>query len=663
MIRLSLAISCLALSLYGAAPVYGQNSRLPSAASYYDQGRLFIREEDWYAAAESLLECLRLNPAHAEGSASLAECYYALGEFDQALAWTRKARSLARGNLALANLEAFSLIALGRLTEAASVITGVLASEPYNKEALFAAAELDIARGRHGDAVTRYRDAARRYPDDRRLLVSLALVLGSLGEADSARSYIERAIARHPQDYRVYYYAAYLDAKAGRLDTAVKHAESALFFRPGYAPAFSLLASLRYRTGAFEEALGLADKAIGLNRHDISAWYLKGMALIGMGRKADALAVLSTAASIDPHDEFVRAALEDVLFTETNLEDSRRSRWARWHFERGRDYHRRNLIEQSLFEYRRGLRLNPYAPDRREYAELLRIQGYPARYLEELRFMQALGLGDRDTGDALEAYDALLDEALYRRWGVNTAEAAKPHWNIAVFSLASQSSFYHADAGAAASRYIKDILVHERNINPMDTALSQPSFSHAFRQAREAGADYFLIISVSENERDLLVKGELFVGRTGTLAASFSAYRTGTDRLRNAARGIADRLNGSMPFRGELLQYKQGQGLIDKGRADGVENGAAYHVVKRGQALILHEGIGLAYSAGDIVGKLVIDTVDEEVASGAVTRNGFFDRITPGDEIILEPEQGGVPAPEPLADPELRALLRPLRQP
>ena len=662
MIRLSLGIACLVIGLCRAPFVYGQNNRPSGAGSYYDQGRLALLEEDWYAAAESLLECLRLNPAHAEGTAALAECYYALGEFDQALSWTRKARALARSNLALANLEAFSLIALGRLTEAASVIADVLTREPYNKEALFAAAELDIARGRHGDAVTRYREAARRYPDDRRLLVSLALVLGSLGEADGARSYIDRAITQHPQDYRVYYYAAYLDAKAGRLDTAIKHAESALFFRPGYAPAFALLASLRYRTGKFEEAARLADQAIGLNRRDISAWYLKGMATVGMGRKADALSVLSTAASIDPSDEFVRTALEDLMLTETSLEDSRRSRWALWHFERGRDYHRRNLIEQALFEYRRGLRLNPYAPDRREYAELLRIQGYPARYLEELRFMRSLGLGDKAVGDALEAYDALLDEALYRRWGVNTAEAVKGHWNIAVFSLASQSSFYHADAGAAASRYIKDILVHERNINPMDMDLSQPSFSHAFRRAREAGADYFLIISVSENERDLSITGELFVGRTGTSAASFSAYRTGADRLRNAARGIVDRLNRSLPFRGELLQYKQGQGLIDKGRADGVENGAAYHVVKRGQALILHEGIGLSYSAGDVVGKLVIERVDEEVSSGVVTRNGFFDRITPGDEIILEPEQGETPpAPEPLADPELRSLLQALR--
>ena len=182
------------------------------AAALYEKGRNFMAVENWYSAAETLLDCLRLNPAHAEGTAALAECYYELGEFDESLSWVRKARVLARGNTSLANLEAFTLIALGQLDAAASVISGVLAREPYNREALFAAGELDIARGRSSDALLRYRDAARRYPDDRRLLVSLALVSGSLGDNEAALSFINRALSQHPDDYRVFYYAAYIYA-------------------------------------------------------------------------------------------------------------------------------------------------------------------------------------------------------------------------------------------------------------------------------------------------------------------------------------------------------------------------------------------------------------------------------------------------------------------
>ena len=655
---------CIALMLSGLGYVEAQNNAgtgAARAAVLYEQGRNFMAVENWYSASEALLDCLRFNPAHAEGTAALAECYYELGEFDEALNWVRKARVLARTNASIANLEAVTLIALGRLDAAASVIADVLAREPYNREALFAAGELDIARGRSAEALLRYRDAVRRYPDDRRLLISLALVSGSLGDNVSALSFVDRALTQHPGDFRVYYYAAYINAQADRLPRAIAYAEQALGLRPGFGPARSLLANLRYRSGQYAEAARLADEAIAANRNDLGAWYLKGLAYVRLGQSADALAVLGNAMAVDPHDEFIRASLEDTLIAVTSLEDPRRSRWASWHFNRARDFCSRSLIDQSLYEYRRGLRLNPYAPDRREYADLLRIQGYPARYLEEIRFLQDLGIADRSLNDAAEAYSSLLSGALFQRWKVNPFEIDGRHWNVAVFSLAGQSSHYHVDAGAVASSYIKEILIHDRSIVPMNLELHQPSFSQAFRTAREANADYFLVISTMENERDISIKGELFVGRTGAPAGSFYTYRTGVDRLRNASRGIAEQLGVSLPFRGRLIARQQAQGLIDKGKVDGVKAGAVYDVVKKGRIQIAHDGIGLIYAEDDISGRITIESVDEEVASGTLVRSGFFDRIEAGDEIILKAGNDGKTPPETAANPELRALLRTLK--
>jgi tetratricopeptide (TPR) repeat protein len=648
------------------SPLLSPQSRFPdgSAAFYYGQGREYMAAEDWYSATEALLECLKLSPAHAEAAASLAECYYELGEYDEALIQVRKGRTLARGNMALANLEAVTLIALGQLDGAAGVISGILAREPYNREALFAAAELDIARGRTGDALIRYREVAPRYPDDRRLLISLALVQGSLGDADGARASIEKALVLHPGDYRVYYYAAYLDAQAGRLPQAIRYAAESLSLRPGFAPARSLLASLCYRSGRYEDAARLADEAIAADRDDIGNWYLKGMAYTRMGRISEAVAVLAAATAINAEDEFVRVALEDLVISGTPLEDPGRARWASWHFNRAREYRSRNLGDQALFEYRRGLRINPYAADRREYADLLRVGGFPARYLEELAFMQSLGMGDRGIADAVEAYEALLADTLHRRWSVDAVEiaASSRHWKLAVFSVASQSAFFHADAGSVASSFIKDLLVHDRNVEALEVELRQPSFSQAFRTAREAGADYFLVISVSESERDLSVKGELFTARTGSPAGTFHAYRTGTDRLRNAARGITDQLGASLPFRGVILRRRASQALVDKGRADGVEAEQVYDVVKRNRAVIFNEGIGLLYTPEDVAGILVINQVDEEVSLSTLSRSGFFDRIEAGDEVISQKQKNErTAAAEIPANPELRTLLRNLR--
>jgi tetratricopeptide (TPR) repeat protein len=652
---------CALLLLCGFGRIEAQNNSAAQAAVLYEQGRTFMANEDWYSASEALHECLRLNSAHAEGTSALAECYYELSEFDEALVWVRRARILARGNTSIANLEAFTLIALGRLDAAAVVISDVLSREPYNREALFAAGELDIARGRTAEALMRYREAVRRYPDDRRLLLSLALVSGSLGDNVAALSFIDRALSQHPDDYRVFYYAAYINAQAERLPQAIAYAEVALGLRPAYIPARSLLANLRYRSGQYNEAARLADELIAANREDMDAWYLKGLAYIRLGRASEALTILNNAIAINPNDEFIRAALEDAIITITNLEDPRRSRWATWHFARARDYRSRNLMDQSLFEYRRGLRLNPYAPDRREYADLLRIQGYPARYLEELRFLQELGMSDRNLTDAVEAYGSLLSGALYQRWQVNPIELDGRHWKIAVFSLAGQSSHAHVDAGTVASAYIKEILIHDRSVAVMDLELRQPSFSQAFRAARESGADYFLIISTMENERDLSLKGELFVGRTGAAVGNLFVYRTGVDRLRNASRGITAQLGALLPLRGVLVQRRQAQGLIDKGRVDGVKEGAVYDIVKKGRAQLANDGVGLIYTTDDTVGRITIENVDEEVASGTLIRNGFFDRIEAGDEVIFRAIGDTASPQEMAANPELRSLLRTLR--
>jgi hypothetical protein len=245
---------------------------------------------------------------------------------------------------------------------------------------------------------------------------------------------------------------------------------------------------------------------------------------------------------------------------------------------------------------------------------------------------------------------------------VEPTEVARRHWKVAVFSPSDQGAFYHADAALTASSYIRDLLVHDRNIEAMGLPLNQAGFSQAFRTAREAGADYFLIVSVAENERDLSITGELFVGRTGSPAAKFYSYRTGPDRLRNASRGIVDQLDAALPFRGVLLRRRAGQGLLDKGKADGVTAGTVYDLVKKGKGSIRNEGVGLVYAPEDIVGAFTVDRVDEELSSGVLARNGFFDRIEAGDEIIAkkddEAESAALPAP---ASPELRSLLRTLR--
>ncbi|MDR1468695.1 MAG: tetratricopeptide repeat protein [Spirochaetaceae bacterium] len=667
----------LCTALLGIAPPLDAQTKQDAVFSYHE-GRAFMMDGDYYGAAQSFLEGLKVNPAHAEATASLAECYYYLGEYEEALGWVRKARVLARANLDTANLEAFILAAIGQLDEAEGVLKTVLQAEPYNKEALFVQGEIDMARGRNGDALIRYREAVRRYPDDRRLLLSLALVSLSLNDYPNAQGYIDRAMTAHPDDYRVYYYAAWLSARRGDVGAAAAYVEKALYYKEDFAPALALLTVLRYRTGEYEEAVRLADGRIAANRNDTYAHYLKGLSLWRLGEAdpttaeahfREARAALDTVLTIngDNDDEFARALLEEILLRSTSLEDPSRARYAAWHFRRAADFRQRNLSDEALFEYRRGLRLNPYAAERRDYAETLRFKGYTGAYLNELLFIKELrGTEDADIDDAIETYTALNREALPLKYQIGIEELSR-HWQIALYTIDAEDappSAYHTDNAVVAAVYLKDVLVHDRNIAPGgEAAVRRSSFADAFRASRTRGDDYFLIIALDENERDLLLKATLYASRTGTELKTFTAYRSGENRLRNAARAVTDQLNAVLPFRASLIRRNANIAVIDKGRIDGVTQDSEYEVVKQGTAEIATDGVALKYGESVVVGTFKPTQIDEEVSLGILTRRGFFDRLAVGDDVILQPrlEQAPAQPATPRVGPELQALLRTLR--
>jgi len=647
---------CALLVLLGGTGLAAQT------AGFYPRARALMAEEAWYSASEILMENLRTNPAHAEGTFALAECLYELGEFDQALHWVQRARVLARTDMAVANLQAVTLIALGELDAAAETIAEILAREPNNREALFASGELDIARGRPADALARFSGALGRFPDDRRLLLSLALVSSALGQDEAAISFINRAAARHPDDYRVFFHSARVHAKAGRTEQALQLGLRALHLRPDYAPTRALLGNLRYVLGDFSGAADLANEAIAADREDMGAWYLRGLSFMRMGMGDEAIAVLGNAVAINPSDEFVRIALDEALLSGTALEDPRRKKSADWYFGRARDLRARNLISASLLDYRRGLRLDPFSPARAEYADLLRLQGYPARFVDELMFLRHLGLESPGESDTVEAFGSTIAGSLAGSWNLVGEAPDGRHWKLAVFSGIADSTSRHVDSSAIAASLVKELLIHDRNIVTVDIPLRQASFAAAFRAAREAGADYFLLISGTENERDFSVRAELFVARTGSPAETVDVFRTGPDRLRNAAEGVLLRLGTDLPFRGRLLQRRQSEAVIDKGRAEGVRVGDVFEIVQKDRAQVLGQGIGLAFDAEHLLGILTITEVDERISAGTITRDGFFDRIEAGDEALLRNAgPGGLRRQELSGNPELGAMLRTLR--
>jgi tetratricopeptide (TPR) repeat protein len=502
----------------------------------------------------------------------------------------------------------------------------------------------------------------------------------------------------------VYYYSAYLHAEAGETQAAFDDVNIALRLRPASLAAQRLLLTLSYSLARYDDAIKLADKLIASKSGPgelPNIWLVKGLSQRAQGDNTGAISTLGNACSLFPDDEFIRTALEETLLTTTVLENPLRRRWAQYHFTQADAFRARKLSGEAVYEYRRGLRINPYAPERKNYADLLRIQGYPELYYDQLTFITGNGTNDQSVKDIIEKNARTQANTLINRNSVQPSEV-RPRWNVAVFALPDSPVSAHADSSTLAAEYLKDVLQQGGKVNTVSLPEKVPNFSAAFRQARGV-SDYFLIVQLTENGAD--GRGAAFtinayVSSTGSPAAKYRANRTGPSRFTAAIRDAASAFTAALPFRASLIRRNAAIGLIDKGKIDGVKlpppatAGAAqvpaaqapaagqaapeappvYTIIRARAAVPKDEGLGLSYVPEDVVGTFIPAEVSDTVTRGSLTRQGFFDSIAPGDDIfVLPPPEDSVstapinaaapPAPPqtPAADPALRALLRSLR--
>lgn len=115
---------------------------------------------------------------------------------------------------------------------------------------------------------------------------------------------------------------------------------------------------------------------------------------------------------------------------------------------------------------------------------------------------------------------------------------------------------------------MNDLLSYNRRFAISAHLDSPSSYMEAFRQARTAGNDYFGIVNLQEDERDIQITLDLYVGRTGSKAETLTVYRSGNDRFGNAIRRIIGMFNQAMPVIGSIVGRSQAEAVIDIGSGD-----------------------------------------------------------------------------------------------
>ncbi len=637
------------------------------AVKLYDTGKSLQNREAWYQAIECFQESLRENPSYWRANQSMAECFYALGEYEQALSQVTKAEAYRKNDPILMDLRGFTLIGLGKTDDAAKAFSGVLRIWPNDVQARFGLAELEVSAGRITSASGQYMDALKRNPENCKALLSLALICNKTGNAAAARQYISRALQYHGDDPQVFYYAAYLSFTDGQYGEAEGRVRNALSMKPDYDDAQELLAAILYRTGRYSEVISICDARVAKERSRESAWYMKALALEKLERYEEALKAARVGLEIAPEDEILRAMAERVIVERLSLEDQRRATWAAWHAERASRFEQKNMSDQALYEFRRVLKVNPYDVDSRiAYARIFLNKGFPARYVEQLEFVQSLGKSSNQVNDSVESYKKILSNSLTSKWKIDPLYLDKAHVSIGLYFQNDHSNVLHPDAERTTTEMLAETFSYDLRFKVTAHDAPVESYSQAFRASREGGEDYFALVRFSENKRDVRMNVELYVSRTGSKAETWSVFRTGNDRYSNALRRLTQIMGSTFPVRGQVLNRYQADSIIDLGRMDGVKADQKFDIVPRDLVRVKNEGIGVDYKPEDVLGVFTLSAADEDVSQGKLERSGFFDRINRGDVAILRTETEAAPDKplEPTTakeQPELLSLLRKIR--
>ena len=141
----------------------------------------------------------------------------------------------------------------------------------------------------------------------------------------------------------------------------------------------------------------------------------------------------------------------------------------------------------------------------------------------------------------------------------------KAHLSVGLFYQVNAANVFHPEAEKLTAALINDILSYNRRFAVSAHLDSPSSYTEAFSPARTAGNDYFGIVNLQENERDIQITLDLYVGRTGSKAETLTVYRSGNDRFGNAVRRIIGLFNQAMPVIGSIAGGSEAEAVMDIG--------------------------------------------------------------------------------------------------
>jgi tetratricopeptide (TPR) repeat protein len=219
--------------------------------------------------------------------------------------------------------KAQTLVKQGKKEEASGILTGIMATHPYNKEAVQWWLIANMKRSPTGevDAIPMLDSLARMYPDNTGILFFKVFIQAENGMNQEALANVENLIKIQPDDADNWIIKGQILHALGRFQEAATAFDRSIVLNPARTDVYGMKAASLIKLGKLDDALAAVNHAIDLSPNDPSAIYNRACIYSLLGNKVNALSDLKKAIEMNPefkkyapNDEDLKSLYDDEEF-------------------------------------------------------------------------------------------------------------------------------------------------------------------------------------------------------------------------------------------------------------------------------------------------------------------------------------------------------------
>ncbi|AHH10211.1 tetratricopeptide repeat protein [Borrelia coriaceae] len=614
-----------------------------TAIEYYQKAQSYYLMQKYYDAIDELLEAVKINPNYYEAYKFIAEIYYLLKIYNQAQFFIEKAYKMSNGDTEYKILYANILLKNNGTERAKKFYSEVLAKHKNNIDALVGLASIFEEEGLFIAAANYYLSILEYNQTNYHAFEHLMNIYEKLSLNDKAQHLINKVRGNFTSVPDFHKRVAEFSIKTNSLGVAEKYAQNYLMlvkttYRDfGLVDAYRLLSLVYLYQSKYQDAVDVLKKAIHIDQNSDELYYLLGYSYLKLEKVDKAVLNLERAKSMKKDLEFYNIALEESFFVSdfrssfkennsTNIAISKR-----YESEAFKAFKNLNL-DKAVFNAKSAVDIYPDNDSARFLlAKIYKFMKLDVIAYEELYYL----IEHRKVTDTkiLDFYDVVafdIRSSLFFKYGYKTiGDLNRLYDNQTVYRVGifTQNENRVFGANDLILKYAERILDRNLNIEVVNYGFDYnknkdylvSSFSEEFSYARSNNLDLFLMfdldVDVFKNTASLKV--DIFSGKAGVKVKTFNYNSGGVLYLSDILSSFAKDFNDYLPKKGEILQIKRDDVLINLGNVNDVKKGDVFLVLKEGALKYASDNSSFVnYSKSDILGEVLIEEIGDYISRG-----------------------------------------------